>query len=83
MDIHSYNFILNSGTTFWFILCWFFAAAVIISLDTICSKQTKGRIVLNYLKRKMFFSFIIRLFFESYLELATSSFIGLKRIDFT
>jgi len=82
MGIDSYNFFLNSGTTFWLISSWFIVAFFIIILDRFFPKQAKGRLVINYLKGKLFFTFIIRLFFECYFELATSSFLGIQMIDF-
>jgi len=61
------NFMLNAGSALWFIVIYLILAAFTIFLVKVASS---GRLlkVANYLKNSLFYTFIIRLLIECYID---------------
>jgi len=77
MGFQNFNFILNSGTTFWFINGWCFFAFVTTIFARIITIEGRVKSLIMKISSLLFYGVIIRLFLECYLELAVCSFLNL------
>ena len=75
----TYNFILNSGSVFWLFVLFPFMCAVYAIFSRLFPKL-KSKSIWIPLTKMLFFSFILRLWIESYFELMISSMINLKQL---
>lgn len=73
------NFILNSGTGFWFIAGWCFLVFVTLALSPFKFGGRMGK-VFGKLNTIVFFGLILRLYLECYLELMVCAQLNLSRM---
>jgi len=74
------NFIKNSGSVFWFLFAWLFFALFTLFLSLFKANKRIHRVE-TFLSRYLFYSIIIRLFIESYLEIMLSALINIKNLN--
>lgn len=75
LGFETYNFILNSGTTLYLIIFWVFFTLVSLLLGIIGLKVIQK--FKTWLSSFLFFTLIIRISLECYLELVVSCFLNL------
>lgn len=84
LGFETYNFTLNSGTTLWLICFWALASAAIAIINKFCKPKKPLLVrVMQYCSNSLFFSMIIRILLECYLELIISSYLNLQTLDWS
>ena len=74
------NFILNAGSVFWFIIMWVLLALAIKAIAKCFRSKPKIMAFSEKVHRVVFFTLIIRIGLESYLELLISALINIKEM---
>jgi hypothetical protein len=77
------NFLLNSGTLLWMIFLWMFLVLVFFILKFISFFTIKLAKVETYIKSIIYFSLIIRILLESYVDLFLTSLLNLSDISWS
>ena len=75
------NFILNAGTSFWFLIIWILLAFLSKGLSFVKSKSKRFDSFRQKLRKQVFFQIIIRIYLECYLELLVCSLINVKNLN--
>jgi hypothetical protein len=83
MGYDSTNFIRNAGTAFYFLVIWALVCLVTGVVYIVKGKRPRMNRLFTKLALFCFFSFVIRILLETYLDLLISVFLNIKALNFS
>ena len=82
VGIETNNFLKNAGTLLWLMIGWIILVAIHFILKIFSQLSPKTKKVAIWLRNRLFYSLILRLLVESYLELTVAALLNFKDVSF-